>query len=180
MFIDKKYKIEKAVSTESYRPTLTSAFIENKGEESKLIATNGNSLAMVPLVLDPEDKINGKNRLSVDAIKAIRKGNGRCTTGIDERMGDFVEIPGTSTGFPSRFLLGAEEFPDYKQVIPETENCDYHKVGINPKLLFELSQAIGAKTIELHLPKEPTGAIKVTDPDNNRVLGVIMPVRLNS
>jgi len=172
MFIDKNFKTEKALSRDKTRTNINSAYLETGKNGPRLIATNGHILAIVPVTMEPTDDINGKNRLGAEALKAIRKNHGQCTV-----KADAVEIKNGES--QTAFLLGDEEFVDYKAILPDGDKTAYHAVGLDPHLLLELAEALGAKTlIELHFPKDPTGAIRVTDPANSNAVGVLMPKRL--
>ena len=183
MFVDPKYKTEKMVDSKNGRPHLETAYIE-KGDmltaggssgpvnnRCRLVATNGNALSYVPVLWEEGDVMNGKNRIGVAALKEIRKQKGRSKLKVGEN-GGCVQIGG------ALHPLSEETFPDYLTITPKTVEGSL-RLGINPKLLFDLAQSIGASThIELEIPEDPHTGVRVTDPDDDRVLGIIMPMRL--
>ena len=70
MQIDRKYKIEKAVSTDSNRESLQNVFVSRR----HAMATDGRILAIVPVKTDVED---GPGWMSPDALKHARKVSGK-------------------------------------------------------------------------------------------------------
>ena len=70
MQIDRKYKIEKAVSTDTLRENLQNVFVSKR----HAVATDGKILAIVPVQTDKEDEAGW---LTPDALKHARKVSGK-------------------------------------------------------------------------------------------------------
>ena len=149
--IDKKYKLEEATSgPKDLRPILENIFV-NKGHA---IATNGKVLAMVPAetqIDEPGNSCSGK------VLKAARKGL--------KKHENMAEVP-------LKDLEG--KFPDITQVIP-AEEANY-TIGIDAKLLYALSQALGCDRLTLNII-DSKRAIKVRPFGDKAASGLIMPCK---
>lgn len=137
--IDQRYKLEKVVSKDETRAAITVIKLdEHKRFGNCAIATNGRSLAIVPVNVD-EGSTNDKGLLSVDALQASRKS--RLTAGIMTLNGA-IELP-DGRKFPRPTEQDNGQYPDVNAILPENTRETKFTIALNPQLLFELSQALG-------------------------------------
>tara|TARA_R110002020_G_C16090954_1_gene757888 strand:+ start:108 stop:674 length:567 start_codon:yes stop_codon:yes gene_type:complete len=186
MKIDKKYKLEKIVTKDESREALLHIYID--GEAQKAIATNGQAMAIVPVELSEDDSIEKEKLLPAKALTAARKIGGKriaeseiaLNGSVTLSNGESMPYPGNQ-GEKNQYQI---KYPNYKAVIPNpTETGEIH---FNPKLLWELCQAIGAEnsvTLRIAMqwdgekgnhkidPLQPIEAIK------GKGKGVLMPMR---
>lgn len=158
MRIEKKYKLEKAVSKD--RPSLS--IIKRIGD--RLVATNGHALASVPIEVEETDTADG---VSPEALIAARKATR--TFDVPLGLGETQAIPGGQT-FPK---VDASSFPDVERVSKAArESYKIIRVGINAKSLHALAEALGDDVVELEIssPFEPIFVRPIGD-----AFGVLMP-----
>jgi hypothetical protein len=167
MKIDTKYKLEKAVSTDTTRPTLQNIHVTRR----HAFVTNGHILAIVPVSSDPDDT---PGWLTPDAMKLGRKlgrHTGDVTIHLDGKqvLADGTELPRPDEGNPPKL------FPILRPAIQEKKKF---VIGLNVKELKDLCDALGAEKVELSF-HHPEKAVLVRPIDAiPGELGIIMPVRL--
>ena len=180
MKINKNCKIELACSTDKQRAAICNPYLEIDDKGARMIATNGQILAIVPV--DPQEG-DKAGLVPVDAIKDARKakpaslpeatlacnGNVKLLDGRQYPRPDFA-------------------FPNYRAVLPAENRPAKFTVGIDAKLLWELAQAMGTQGVTLEFENE-LSAIKVRPsaagqhgsikPADYEARGVIMPIRIS-
>lgn len=150
-------------------------FEPDAGDKGRLIATNGVALAVVPVVLDSAD-IGGT--IDVRALPVAARGskkrpghirmNSNGSTTTDPHTDVECDWPKPKT----------TDFPKWRAVVPTSTPT--HAVGINPALLWDVVQAIGATdfvVLELREKGEPLVVRPVSD-DYER-FGVLAPVHID-
>ena len=164
MIVDKKYKIEKAVSTDGTRYVLNHVYLDV--EKKRAVATTGRILAVVPCDI-ADDDVTGM--IPVDAIKAARKvkglnivvgANGNCETLNGQT---FKRPDGT--------------FPKYEGVIPKHASGGI-KISLNAKFLYQLAQATGDDEVILDIQDAGSAVIVTPYHREPNAFGVIMPIRI--
>lgn len=179
MKIDNALKPELVCSKDATRPILQQAYL--KGD--RLVATNGRSLAVIPVEREDGDT---DGFISPAALKAARKlAKRRDAVSIKANgclaLADGTQLPRTEPG----------QFPNYEQVIPKTPE-ESHKItlALDAKMLLDLAQALGSDKVKLCITGGDTvQPILVSPLEQNRfgaalgkakegAFGVLMPIRL--
>lgn len=170
MKIEKKYQLQKAVSTDDIRPTMSCVLLKN----NKAIATNGHILVEVPV----EGYDSGWETL------------------IDMKEWKFIqnnckelkfEIENGSIKGEEYILLYrnqiTEKYPNYESAKPKADNSVEYEIAFNPTLLNDLIKAMGLKKDEsIRLKfygKNKPIVIKPNRYNNNVEYGLLMPVRIS-
>lgn len=169
MRLDKKYKIEKAASKDAAREIINSASLEG----NKLIATDGKILAVVPVKNDDGDK---DAVIPSKALAAARKGASKHMPLAIDTSGDRIKIMCTKDGSDIYMDKLPTNFPKWKQVLPKKKRKEL-KVKIDPRLLWDLCQALGTdkgEGVVLSISTDSNAAIHVSAGD---AYGLIMPMR---
>lgn len=157
-------RIWEAASTDPSRPVL--AHVAFDAKQKTLTATNSYVLAQVPCEVEAGDE---SGLIPAEAIKAAK--------GESLRIADGKATLKLRDGERSWTLLANGTFPDVEKILNGYEKIDA-PFGVNPKLLKELGDALGADSmspIALH-PTHPLKGILATGVREG--IGVIMPVRL--
>lgn len=151
-----------------------------------LVATNGKAIAYIPadeLQMDPQHP-DTPGYIPISAIKEARKQK-RAAEGYVSAISDKAVVDGTKAEYPRN--PRNHEFP--KVALAENFALENHaknhiKISINPELLWNLAQAIGAETgVGLEIPCDETGVpnldgIKVVGKFNHsQAHGVLLPLR---
>ena len=187
MNVDQSIKLDKICSTDFFRSNMK----DIKFDGVHLIATNGQSIAWIkPNSIEPnQDKpaiipkkafkmAKTKGKLKSIIGKRITIKNKKVTIFDDENEITFKCVDDSERKFPDTEKL-------FKKAVNQIkDNCII--LGINAKLLYNLSQAIGSTTgvVHLYLSKDEitTGklekGIKVKNTFNEGNIGLIMPVRV--
>ena len=167
MEINKKYKLEKAVTKDPLRESLQNIIILHK----QAIATDGYILAAVPVKMEDSDTLG---LMSPDALKLGRKTTSNAFDNISialdgsQKLQDGTVLPRPEGDHPDRL----------QSILDDAQKKRKYKFGINPTLLKDLSEAIGASEVVLELAA-PDKAIFVRPLKNgNGEKGIIMPVRI--
>ncbi len=213
MKLPKFLKLSKVVSKDGYRPVLTGVIVKEEEVEvgppghSRTVkhliayATNSYIFARVDLG-EPDSERDVAGPIPVEALKHMERG-------VDFELGEETIRTGithydrvissalmfTSGRDKGKHREAGEEvkFPNWDGIKPEFgENV--LKVGINPRLLMELSQGMGMlPTQGVHLEididklkdvpnqkgkKQVLTTMRVAIPGNDKVQGLIMPVRV--
>lgn len=168
----KKFKLEKAVSKNERRPALNSAYLDV--ENSVLIATDSNVLAVIPVELALDDTTG---LVPVEALTLARKdqtkdehaeivANGRVSVRV---RGERAEFDRADT----------DGFPDWKQFFKRGKK-PLVTLALNPKLLAHLAEAVGAGSgavkLDIYGPDLPIRVSALGDESGAK--GIVMPVLL--
>jgi hypothetical protein len=169
MEIYKKYKLEKAVSTDMLRTNQHNIHVSKR----QAMATNGHILAIVPV---HNAKGDTDGWLSPDALKLARKVAPKSVDPITISLNGSQVLPdGTQMTRPGN----DEHPPDISGILHSAQANRKFKIGINASSLKDLAEALGSELIMLEIGT-PDSAILVRpihSKDGER--GLIMPVRLN-
>ncbi len=170
MKIDKKYRIEKCVSTDPSRVNMQNIHTTR----SHAYCTNGKVLAMVPIQSEREDTVGW---LTVDGLKLARTVTSKDSDHIKIILnGQQILSDGTTLARPET----AEQFPTVGRLLLQTLRHRTVRVGINAAYLKDLAAALGTEEVALEFGK-PDSAIAVRPVEkSNKAVGVIMPIRMNS
>ena len=168
MKIERKFKIEKCVSTDESRPNLQNIYVTRR----HAMATNGRYLAIVPVVLQEDDEIG---MVSPEALKHARKVSAK---GLDTVQivlnGAQVLSDGTIMNRPE-----GEKPPHTFRILRDAHSNRKYRVGINANYLKDLSGALGNDELILEIG-DPNSAILVRPVHSESgTVGLIMPIRLN-
>lgn len=174
MKYDKRFQIEKAMSTDKRRHVLMSAHLDT--DAGQLIATDGRQLAVIAVKVDKDDT---SGPVHVNAIKTARKEAKNTEDGLVHLQcnGGYV-IPATGATLPRTDMDAT--YPNYKQVIPP-ENPTAFRMCFNPEMLLSVAQAIGhekGKGVVIEVA-DALSPIRVTMQDGTENIGILMPVRFN-
>ena len=167
MQIDKRYKIEKAVSTDSNRESLQNVFVSKR----HALATDGRILAIVPVTTDGEDE---PGWMSPDALKHARKVSGKGLDNIRIGLNGVQILPdGTTMHRPEK-----HNPPGVFSLLRKAHQGKSFKIGINAAYLKNLADSLGSEELVLSC-NTPNEAVLVrplkTDPG---AVGLIMPIQL--
>lgn len=169
----KAAKVEKAVAgNKDGRYSIQNAYLDCEDEQPYLVATDGHILVAVPVEADKAEH----GFISPDALKAARKGKGDV---ISVSCNGNLALPDGQT-FPRPDSQGVT-FPRWRAVMPKADRPYVVKIGLNPTLLKNLADAMGAETVCLEI-ETATHAVKVTslrcEEGCKESIGVIMPVKV--
>lgn len=184
MIVDSKCKMEKLC--DENRGALQYLKLEtypNTDKPPKLISCNGHALACLTVEADPAEA----GFVPVKAIQAARKIDKRGDLNITLN-GACVFSDNSTMPRPKEGVDNDGRYPDWQKVVPDKPVTV--RLGINAKLLFTLSEALGAHnnyvTLELTAEKiegegtpSQIGAMYVRVPNQHNRFGVIMPVRVD-
>lgn len=149
MQINKKFKIEKCVSTDEERQKLMYVSIEKKAGKGRAVATDGSVLAVVPVALRDDD-VPGP--ITPESLKASRKK----TLGQENALMFLREnavLCEDTTEYPRSFeshtdeqgdlfrVEPDEDFPNVDGVVPIYE--DSFSIGLSVKRLKQIADALG-------------------------------------
>ena len=167
MQIDKRYKIEKAASTDSNRESLQNVFVSRR----HAMATDGRILAVVPVSTDGEDE---PGWMSPDALKHARKVSGKGLDSIRIGLNGAQILPdGTTMQRPEK-----HNPPRVYRLLRKAHRSDSLTIGINASYLKNLADSLGSEEIVLSCG-QPAEAVLVrplkSDPG---AVGLIMPIQL--
>jgi len=158
--IDRRYRLEKAVSKDENRVALQNIKIEG----NRAIATDGYILADVPIRNSSKSKKKNILLKSKSWKKLVAK----------EKKNYEVELS------ESDFTEGSISYPNWKKIVPDGSSHKF-KIGIDARLLYNLSQALGADKVILRIDQSDDRGAILVEPlaaDNNGEEGLIMLVRL--
>jgi DNA polymerase III sliding clamp (beta) subunit (PCNA family) len=163
---------------DSLRTALTGVYFDK--QRSQLVATDGHVLAISPV----EDcKDDHSCIIPAKAYSETLKTKTPCITTLSSIPKDIRAMQKDSIEI---YKPIKEQYPRYEMVLPK-EGKPLFKLGLNAKLLYKLSQALGDDQLTLtftnHNMKDRNGylttdsAIKVTALDQDST-GLIMPMRV--
>lgn len=170
MKLNKKYQIEKAVSTDPGSFSL--AYVHISEDKKFLVATTGKILAKVPVMCDETDD-RGSAAIPPKVLEKARKLRKHGYSEI-KLSGHFEHVDGSTDSRPSSEDAGY--FPKYDMIIPKNAAIK-HRVTFNPELLVALCKAIGVEkgngvTLEFQdCPGEPAIIVR-----NGEGYGLLMPM----
>lgn len=189
--LPKGAKPSKSVSKDQTRPVLTHAELRQPADGTgwELVTTDSYQLARIPLSVKTVDGSDGEpltaGAISTDALKAIEKAGAFRANGSIEVCDTF--------GRPTGQTFTREDpgkFPQWDSLMP-AEDIDEFTIGLNAEILYQLAQALGAKSRgkchvaltftnnpETHQPN-PLRPIRVRAQDGE-ACGLLMPVRVNA
>jgi len=168
--IEKKYKLEKAVSTDENREALVNISVTRR----HATACDGKILAIVPVQVEKGDEVGW---LTPDALKLARKAGPRGFDTIRIGLNGTQELQDGST--IKRPSYKEIKPPKMLQILLHAHRGRTFRVGINASMLKSLSEALGSEEIVLEFGS-PTETILVHPVHHEAgVCGVLMPVRLN-
>ena len=168
MQFDKRYKIEKAVSTDSDRESLHNVFVSTR----HALATDGRILAIVPVTTDGEDE---PGSMSPDALKHARKVSGKGLDSIRIGLNGAQILPDGTT------MLRPEKHnpPRVFRLLRRAFTPGSFTIGINASYLKNLADALGSEELVL-MCGQPTEAVLVKPIKGNPgTVGLIMPILIN-
>jgi hypothetical protein len=170
MKIDKKYRLETAVSTDESRENLANISVTRR----HAIACDGKMIAIVPVEIDEGDEVGW---MTPDALKQARKANPRGLDTIRIILNGQQELQDGST--VKRPSFDEVRPPKMVQILLKAHRGRTFRVGINAGMLKSLSEALGTDELILEFGS-PNEAILVRPVHQEEgVRGVLMPVRLN-
>lgn len=184
----KKCKIESAASKDKTRACLMEPYLEIREGGSRIAATNGKILAVIPVETE-EGEASGY--VSPDALKAARKGR---LPDVEIHCNGALQVQGGAS-FP-RTESTELSFPRIDGVIvppnEEIPGCQRVKLVLNVDLLSALADALGTNCVVLHMQAmecrgemavnhpirvEPTSEGRGDYPPAPDAFGVLMPMR---
>lgn len=169
MEIDRKYKLEKAVSKDPNRITLKNIHVSRRHAR----ATNGSILAIVPIESSKNDT---SGWLTPDALKLGRKATPNSFGNVRiELNGAQVFTDGTSIPRPTE-----EKPPNIFRLLLDAHRNRKVKFGINASYLKDLADAIGTEEVVLEFSKPDKAILVRPQSGKDGAVGLIMPVRINS
>ncbi len=168
MIINSKYKIEKAVSKDETRDSLSQPTFERTGKTTGvLVATDGRILAKVPVKVAPTDV---EGYVPIEAIQLTRKNTHYAPLTLDKGGAHIQQRNGAKT----TYLRMEGTFPNWKQLRPTAKKVT--TITFSPKRLLDLARALGVEndgSLTLKIRK-PGDAIEVINGDAD---GLLMPMK---
>ncbi len=168
MQIERKYKIEKCVSTDESRPTLNNIYISRR----HAMSTNGRILAIVPVQVQEDDEIGW---LSPDALKHARKVSPKGLDSVQIVLNGAQVLPdGTIMNRPD-----GENPPHTFRILRGAHSNRKYRIGLNASYLKDLADALGNEELILEVG-DPSSAVLVKPLHGEAgTAGLLMPIRLN-
>jgi hypothetical protein len=171
MKIDKKYRLERAVSTDVSRENLANISVSRR----HAIACDGKMIAIVPVAVEEGDEAGW---MTPDALKLARRVNPKGLDTIRIVLNGSQELPDGST--VKRPSFDEVHPPKMLQILLKAHRGRTFRIGINASMLKSLSEALGSEEIVLEFGS-PSETILVHPVHHEEgVCGVLMPVRLNN
>jgi DNA polymerase III sliding clamp (beta) subunit (PCNA family) len=168
MQIDRKFKIEKAVSTDPTRENLQNVFVSRR----HAMATDGKILAIVPVQCDKDDEAGS---LTPEALKLARKVSGK---GLDPiRIG----LNGAQILSDGTVMTRPDECkpPRIFHLLRKAYQGKYYRIGINAAYLKDLADALGSEELVLECGNSTEAVMVHPLNQEEGCVGLIMPIRLN-
>ena len=169
MQIDKKYKLEKCVSTDPARENLQNIYVSEK----QAFATNGHYLAIVPTQFEKDDTIGW---LTPGALKLARRVAPKSSDTIH------IELNGTQT-LPDGTVMARPgdqvKPPQVVDILKQARANRKFRVGLNAEYLKDLAEALGTDELVLEFGGSDK-PIQVTPVHGEEgTTGLLMPIRIN-
>lgn len=147
MKFDKRHKIDRAAARKDSRYMINAAMFERDENGARLIATNGQDMAVVP-VTDADADAPGL--VSTDAIKAACRSRTNAspdaTIMLPDEKGNALVLEKNSLSHHPR-PDSEVNFPDYKAVIPKPD--DGLEITLGAAQLLDLIEALGVKGADM-------------------------------
>lgn len=175
MKIDKSSKLELCAAKVDARYAMRNLYLETDGPNGpRLCATNGCTLAVVPVELEDGDEAG---LVSVDALKIARQGAGHGKARIECNK----SLRAWGKNGPLTFERPSDgNFPDIRatDLLSTEEAPEGLKICLNAKLLYNLARALGEDEIALTIPTDKGKPLFVRGlnqaiPD---AVGLLMPI----
>jgi hypothetical protein len=171
MHFDKQFNLSKIIPKNATRECLNNAHLDT--ENSRLIATDGCKLVIIPVTIDDGDT---SGPVSTEAIKAAIKAAGKTGDAGITCKTDLAVWNGATYPRPEKM-----EYPDVDKLIPKPAAVH---IAIDARLLADVQAAMGCKHgVNLQFAVNDDGsinrqaAVRVTAYGDDRPLAVIMPLR---
>lgn len=168
MQIDRKYKIEKAVSTDTLRENLQNVFVSRR----HAVATDGTILAIVPVHTEQDDE---PGWLTPEALKHARKVSVKGQDSLVLRMnGAQFLSDGTVMTRPDE-----HKPPKIYHLLRRAHEGRSYRIGVNARYLKDLADALGSEELVLECGKGTEAILVRPIRHEEGTIGLIMPIRLN-
>ena len=169
MHIAPKYKIEKCVSSDPNRTSMTNIFVT----ERHAIATNGHILAIVPVAFDSGDT---EGWLTPAALTQTRKMTPKSLGDLAISLnGEQVLSDGTKMIRPTE-----EKPPKFAPLMEKAHKDRKFKIGLNATLLKVLADALGSDELILNFGSPEAAVMVTTLQPETETMGLLMPLRINN
>jgi len=173
------FKLHFACSKDDLRPSMTQVYVTKEN----IVATDANILAVVPtkdVFDDPSIDLLPEEGLYIDsndwkklvgAYQVIY--NGEFVVAFFPRKSEAHVRP--------RTIEDVGNYPQWEQIVPDTSKFDsVGRIGLNPKMLYNLHQALDVPTFKLEFAGE-NKPVAVAMPDDayatsGNQYGIIMPL----
>jgi hypothetical protein len=176
--LPRRAKPSKALGSDPSRKALGRAYVVEPNGHRELIVSDSYIMARIPLADGvPLGNVPG------EALKRIEKGERH---EVHDDGIEFLAKDGTTVRYPADrgFSMFETNVPEFDTSGPRTV-----EIGINPKLLASLAEALGATDhgVKLEIPLDKNGkqrprAMRVTSlvgTEDPKPSGLIMPIRLD-
>jgi DNA polymerase III sliding clamp (beta) subunit (PCNA family) len=169
MQIERKYKIEKCVSTDSTRTNMTNIFITKR----HAMATNGHMLAVVPVTFESEDT-NGW--LTPAALTQARKVTPKSAGDVVISLNGAQElIDGTRIVRPTE-----EKPPKFVHLLRLAHKDREFKIGLDAAKLKALADALGSDELVLDFGSTKAAVLVTPFHSEAGTIGLLMPLRIDN
>lgn len=169
MNIDKKYRLERCVSTDESRPNLQNIYVSRRHG----MATNGHILAVVPVKSCKDDS---PGWLTIDALRLARKVMPKGSDDIVITLnGEQILSDGTTLTRPN----GENKPPRLYRILKNALSNRTIRVGLNAGYLKDLADGLGTEEIVLEIGNPDTSIAVRPVHNSDGTAGVIMPIRLS-
>ncbi len=172
-------KPELIASKQKHREAITEPWLEIDEKGSRIIATNGFSLVVIPCETTPEDH---PGRVSGDVLKVARKKAGRDKI-ASVALNGVAKFNEEETAKRSNVDPGLV-IPPWRAVVPNNDPEKVLRVGINAKQLADLAEAMGTDCVALEIVDGKTCIIvrpsaSPAAPPSPDAMALIMPCRIH-
>lgn len=186
MNLHPKAKPELTTSKDKARPILSEPWLD-VADKPVLVACDGNSMVVIPVVVDPDDTTGP---VSTEVLKLARKAKAE-TIKLGE-MAVIAKANGETCATMPRHGKCPKDYPypNFLQIYPAGTDSNrapaipkegYRKIAFNPTLLIQIAEAMGSEGgITLHVPEDGLSVIFVEPNDRDAVpgaRGLLMPMR---
>lgn len=166
MKFNRECEIEKVCTAPKMcRPPLENVWYDS--EKSRLIATDGKIMAIVPAEKEDGDVSGYVSPLSIKEYRRAAK-----KSFVTLQCNSSLKIGGMTLERPTVENMGT--FPNVEQVIPKDDTDVTVTIVLNAELLATLAAALGSEIVTLKIRK-PEMAISVSTAKGK---GLIMPVKV--
>ena len=173
MIIDRTCEIERVVSADPSRANLIDAYLDTSGGDTRLVATDGHCMAIVPVHDAADDTQGCIPPLALKEARRVQKREPQLRLAANGS----VQLPDGRT-----YSRPTHEFPPWRQVSNPGGEIRA-RIALNAELLLRLARAIGAagkdkkaRVVELEI-RDPLDPVVVRTTNGNGARGLIMPCR---